>query len=402
MANAPGGIVDAPEQQQRVDAALQAAQDDGGFLGQVGGFFNGVWEVGSETVSGVVDLAGGIAGTTYDTVGGAVVDGSLGLYETATGTQVEEPGWLPDFNRGVDRLKTAGQVAGTLAENPGLLVDAVVDPIAEDWQAGNHGEAIGRSFAEVIGIVAGTKGVDKAAAGARVADALGDAGRIADDLGDVARLTDDVADVGTDVGRVIDDLPLSQRLPEFADGARHVDDVTGRTVVDASRGTTGDWSTTLDRAIEPDVIYRTDNGYLYHTDDQSRVTQVEGDLALDYDQARWPHRQDTVVRDNGVKGAGVVDPDQGGHLIARMFGGPGESINLTPMRGSINQGDWGDMERMVEELLADGHRVQIDIRAQYPEESLTRRPDRLDVELTITDPDGSVSYWNNAFDNQRP
>jgi hypothetical protein len=388
--DAPDGVLGAGDQQARVARAAAGSDDGGGVLGQVGGFFGGLWEVGSETVGGVVDLAGGAASTVYDTVGGAVVDGSLSAYSGITGDSVGKADWLPDFNRGVGRLETAGNVIGTIVQNPGVLVDAVVDPIRQDWSAGRYGEAIGRGVGEVIGLVVGPKGATRAA------DAAGDVARLADDVADAGR----VARKADDIARVADDLP--PRLPAFSDGARHVDPATGRTVIDASRGSTGDWSRALDQAIEPNAIYRTDNGYRYHTDAQSRVEQVQGELQLDYEQPRWPHRQDTVVRENGEKGAGVTDPDQGGHLIARMFGGPGESINLVPMRGSINQGNWGTMEKTVEDLLKDGYQVQADIRLQYPETGLTRRPDKLDVELSITDADGNVRVQTYEYDNRRP
>lgn len=41
------------------------------------------------------------------------------------------------------------------------------------------------------------------------------------------------------------------------------------------------------------------------------------------------------------------DPDQGGHLLGTQFGGPGEQINLVPMKKSLNQsgGDWYNMEQ---------------------------------------------------------
>ena len=39
---------------------------------------------------------------------------------------------------------------------------------------------------------------------------------------------------------------------------------------------------------------------------------------------------------------------------------------------------------------------------QYPETGLTRRPDRLDVELTVTDADGNVRVQTFEYDNRRP
>jgi len=36
--------------------------------------------------------------------------------------------------------------------------------------------------------------------------------------------------------------------------------------------------------------------------------------------------------------------DEGGHLIASIFKGPGEQINYTAMDGNLNKGAWKRME----------------------------------------------------------
>jgi hypothetical protein len=34
------------------------------------------------------------------------------------------------------------------------------------------------------------------------------------------------------------------------------------------------------------------------------------------------------------------DKDEGGHLIASIFNGPGEQVNFAAMDGSLNKGAW--------------------------------------------------------------
>lgn len=176
----------------------------GDAIGQVGGVFKGAGEALWETGKGVVDLGVGAAKTAYDTSpAGLAITGATNLYERATGNEVDLPDWLPSAERGGARLAAAADVVGTIAQDPGLLVDAVVDPIVDDWNNGNYGEAIGRGAIEVLGVVVGTKGVDKVSKTARVADAAADAGR-ATRAADAARAgrAADAADNAADAGRV--------------------------------------------------------------------------------------------------------------------------------------------------------------------------------------------------------
>ncbi|MGH9381306.1 MAG: hypothetical protein ACRD2Z_11925 [Thermoanaerobaculia bacterium] len=173
---------------------------------QVGGVFKGAAEALWETGEGIVGLGVGIAKTSYDTSPlGLAITGATQLYERTTGNEAKLPEWLPSAERGAARLGAAAEVVGTIVQDPGLLVDAVVDPIRDDWNNGNYGEAIGRGAIEVLGVVFGTKGVDKLAKTARIADAAGDAGRAAraaDTATDAARAgraaetAEDTADAG--------------------------------------------------------------------------------------------------------------------------------------------------------------------------------------------------------------
>lgn len=164
------------------------------------------------------------------------------------------------------------------------------------------------------------------------------------------------------------------RFPAFVDGARHVDPVTGRTVIDAAPGSAGRWNGTLNRTLEPNVIYRTDTGHLYHTDSAGRVTRVEGELQPGQG-ARNGYQQRVSGRNDRLP------TDQGGHLIATIFRGPGEAVNLVPMDSNLNLSAWKQMENRWAEALTEGRSVEVRISPVYQGDSL--RPSRFDVTYRI-------------------
>lgn len=176
-------------------------------------------------------------------------------------------------------------------------------------------------------------------------------------------------------GKLDDFFGGAGRFPEFVDGARHVDPVTGRTVIDAKPGASGGWNAgiNVDR-LEPDALYRTDTGYLYHTDGQGRVSRVEGNLQLG-DGPRNTYQQAVSGREDRLP------TDQGGHLIASIFHGPGEQMNLVPQDGNLNMGAWKQMENTWAKALKADLDVQVRIDPVYGGDSL--RPTRFDVSYQV-------------------
>ncbi len=125
----------------------------GGWLSQVGGFFEGLWEGGKDTV--------------------------MGLWSVVT-----DP---------------IGAVQGliTAVQNPVQVWEALKKPFVEDWESGNYGRAIGRGAFEVLSLlIPGAGAASKGAKAASIVDKIGDAGRVADVVSDIARATDKVSDVG--------------------------------------------------------------------------------------------------------------------------------------------------------------------------------------------------------------
>ena len=157
-----------------------ANTDDGG-----GSFLGSLWN-GTKTVVGT---------------GGSVLWGAgEGLYDTGAG--------IVTLGYDVVRLPFNGEVRGKYADagraiynDPSLIVDALVDPITDDWENGNRGEAVGRGIFEVLSmVVAPTKiaKLGKVDDVARVADNLGE-------LGDVGRLGDDAAAIAARTSRITPD-----------------------------------------------------------------------------------------------------------------------------------------------------------------------------------------------------
>ena len=124
----------------------------GGWLSQVGGFFEGVWEGGKGMVQGVAQL-------------------------------VTHP---------IDTVK--GLAYGIT--HPAALWEALKKPYVEDWQSGNKGRAIGRGAFEVIMLL--VPGLGEAGGAAKGAEVAGTAGKLSKmaELGDAARLVAKGGEVG--------------------------------------------------------------------------------------------------------------------------------------------------------------------------------------------------------------
>ena len=71
------------------------------------------------------------------------------------------------------------------------------------------------------------------------------------------------------------------------------------------------------------------------------------------------------------KNNGHADDDHGGHLIATMFKGPGEGINLVPMNEKFNGSgrQWYQLETDWKKALNEGKNVQVHIQPIYSDAS---------------------------------
>jgi hypothetical protein len=85
----------------------------------------------------------------------------------------------------------------------------------------------------------------------------------------------------------------------------------------------------------PNTVYKVYVNRAFPTDGLSHVERVESNLSLTkYDRSTY---QQCVAGKCGVSGG------EGGHLIASMFNGPWERLNLLPMNGNLNEDTWKSM-----------------------------------------------------------
>ncbi|WP_238015029.1 DNA/RNA non-specific endonuclease [Dactylosporangium sp. AC04546] len=150
-------------------------------------------------------------------------------------------------------------------------------------------------------------------------------------------------------------------------------------VVRFRAGRPGAWNRTANRPLQPNTAYiEKRTGYTYRTDANGRVTSFSGRLRSGtghrnaYQQARSGRRDRRAT-------------DQGGHLFAHIFRGPGERINLVPMDSNLNLSAWKRMENRWARALDGGSTVRVEGRVEYPPGST--RPSRFVVVENI---DGRV------------
>lgn len=123
----------------------------------------------------------------------------------------------------------------------------------------------------------------------------------------------------------------------------------------------------------PNTVYKVDGNKTFQTDGLGRVEKVESNLSLT--------KNDRNTYQQCVAGKCGVSGDEGGHLIASIFNGPGERLNLLPMNGNLNKGTWKSMENTWASALKEGKQVSVKIEPVYSGKSV--RPDSFNVEYSI-------------------
>ncbi|NMC40889.1 MAG: hypothetical protein GYA43_06920 [Bacteroidales bacterium] len=139
-----------------------------------------------------------------------------------------------------------------------------------------------------------------------------------------------------------------------------------------SSGGKGNWNKDLNNP-QPNTVYKVDDNKIFKTDSQGRTESVESSLS-------WS-KNDRNTYQQCKTGKCGVDGDEGGHLIASIFNGPGEKLNLVPMDGNLNKSLWKQMENDWARALKDGKQVNVKIEPVYKGDSL--RPDSFNVTYSI-------------------
>ncbi len=168
-----------------------------------------------------------------------------------------------------------------------------------------------------------------------------------------------------------------------------IDINSNKQLIIENSGIKGNWNKALNSELEPSKIYKV-NDYSYFTDETGRVNKVSGELKLEAkDRNIYQQRKSVEIKD-GIKGE-----DQGGHIIARIFNGPGEQINYVPQTAKLNNGEWKSMENSWKKSLSEGKKIEVDIQIIYDSDKSTKRPLGFFVEYKIDGIEQSPIYHYN-------
>ncbi|HFQ5369245.1 DNA/RNA non-specific endonuclease [Vibrio vulnificus] len=145
--------------------------------------------------------------------------------------------------------------------------------------------------------------------------------------------------------------------------------------IELDQGSKGGWNKALNGKLEANATYKV-GSYSYKTDELGRVKSVSGKLELNKVD-RNTYQQSKAGKTDGIKD-GLVD-DEGGHLIASIFKGPGEQINYAAMNGNLNKGAWKRMENKWAEALSGNppKEVKVEINSIFKGES--KRPTAFEI-----------------------
>lgn len=153
--------------------------------------------------------------------------------------------------------------------------------------------------------------------------------------------------------------------------------------IEVPAGSKGDWDKRINGGLEPNAVYKLDNGHTYVTDDSGRVMNVGGNLGgIKLDRNTYQQRC--------VGQAECSAGYDGGHLIASHLGGAGDKINLVPMTRDLNRKDYRAMEIKLGAALDAGSSVNIKIDVVYSG-SATVTPSKFEVTAWI---DGVKNEWD--------
>ncbi|WP_458574224.1 DNA/RNA non-specific endonuclease [Lonsdalea quercina] len=148
-----------------------------------------------------------------------------------------------------------------------------------------------------------------------------------------------------------------------------------KNVVIVDSGKKGAWNKAMNKP-EPNTVYKVDGDKTFHTDEQGRTSLAASTLS--------PTKNDRNGYQQCKAGKCGNTSDEGGHLIASIFNGPGEKLNIVPMDGNLNKGVWKSMENTWAKALKDGRQVDVKIEPVYSGNN--KRPDSFNVTYSI---DGS-------------
>ncbi|MCE4954513.1 DNA/RNA non-specific endonuclease [Staphylococcus haemolyticus] len=131
------------------------------------------------------------------------------------------------------------------------------------------------------------------------------------------------------------------------------------------------------KKLKANIEYTTPHGHVYRTDNKGRIKEVYAeDLSLQ-DGGRNSYAQRTVGRKDRLP------DDDGGHLIARAFGGSKDIDNLVPQSKYINRpfkdnGQWYNMEQDWRSTIEKGGTIK-NIKMEIRYDDVSHRPLKFEV-----------------------
>ncbi len=136
-------------------------------------------------------------------------------------------------------------------------------------------------------------------------------------------------------------------------------------------------------SLKPNCSYES-NGYAYQTDNAGRIISASGELRLS--------DKDAIKRDGTAQASVGEDDrapmDEGGHLIAALFGGSSGPENLVPMNYFFNRSGFKGLENLWAKELTQKSRVFVKMEPCYTEAS--KRPTAIKVKYTVIRPNGAT------------
>lgn len=129
------------------------------------------------------------------------------------------------------------------------------------------------------------------------------------------------------------------------------------------------------------------DGVTYKTDDQGRIISCVGNATSTPEGERDNKAQAIAGGEDRKPG------DQGGHILARIFGGAKGIENMLAMRGTaINQSVYKRMENEIGKAIEEGKDVHVNVDVEYEGDS--QRPSKIRVTYTIDGKETVVEYDN--------
>jgi hypothetical protein len=126
--------------------------------------------------------------------------------------------------------------------------------------------------------------------------------------------------------------------------------------------------------LDADKMYETPNGMRFRTDHKGRPKEAVGRLEADAVKGN-PNTQ-RLARENGLPG------DDGGHLIPKASGGPGDLFNIVPQASEVNRGAIKKIENEARRLVSEGKTVDYNVKVNYPHGE-TKRPSSFSITMHV-------------------